>query len=209
MVNRLPFPTISSEDQDSIAATVRQIVDIVRSEFESDETARNFVTPFNHIRETLKETARYNEMTHLDRSGHIASLVNELESKSQKICGLTSADDEVLLSEIVGPSVFIKGEPINSQMILENAHASETQLISDLLYKLGKGARYITKHSQLIDRRLELLAHLCDVSVIEVINTLKAFSAYTLTDTLRYCYKACVICSWMQLWPLGHSLRNW
>ena len=170
MLNRMPFPDLSESTQSSLADVTSRITHIRSSWFDIDETARSFASPLPVVGDTLEDCARHRRTQHLNNCQKLAVLTEELELKSEVAFGLEHRSEKEIIAETVGPSVFSYGDADNPSKIGEWLNKTESELIAMLTADAGKGSRFITKNSQLVDRKLELISHLGKLSLPRVIS---------------------------------------
>ncbi|HQN19661.1 MAG TPA: hypothetical protein PKV86_10995, partial [Syntrophobacteraceae bacterium] len=170
MINRLPFPHISDGDRKQIVEVTEKLIHVKRKQFDRDETSRFYIGPAFSAYDSLSESAIAIENSRLDNLREIAILSSELETLSEQVFGLRTDEEKHLLWQTMGPSPHDYLKLDDGPSASDYIHISESELIDLLKRKSGGGARFITKNTQLVDRRLELISHLCQIPIEMVID---------------------------------------
>jgi hypothetical protein len=175
MINRLPAPDLRSFP---LALDIRQIAHSLviarRSLFDDDETSRYFQIHLPTTACTLREFACHQEIERLQVLLKMLADVEELERFSVLAIRLSTEMEREFLANMTSPNVLAYSEHVSPNVIKSVRHSyceDEFDIIQRLVTKQGSGARYITKNSQLIERKLELVSHLYEVMPSTVIKT--------------------------------------
>lgn len=167
MINRLPAPDLRSF---SLARDIRQIAHSLvlarRSLFDGDETSRYFQMHLPATACTLRELACHQETERLQTLLKVLAGVEDLERISARAMGLSTEGEREFLANMTSPDVLAYSGHASSDVtrsVRRSLRDDEFDIIQRLVIKQGSGARYITKNSQLIDRKLELVSHLYEV----------------------------------------------
>ena len=159
MINRLPFPLTDADIQKNIADMVERIVDLKQGLFSYDETSRNFIGLA--IGSNIISSAREKVGISLKIKREVADLCEQVENFADRIFRLTSLEQN-MLSELVGPSPYTydtQRQEIEGMVLADLYSKSDSDIIELVRAKMGRGSRYITKNSQMVDRKLELISH--------------------------------------------------
>ncbi len=169
MINRLPFPSIEPKMMSTISDVVKKIVNIKRKLFGTDESSRTFTAlPINQ-KNTVLDVSTAMELDYIDSCIELAEMIKKLELYAERVFNINN-EDKNMLDEIVGP-LSISYLPSNDLDKVETLmNHSNSELIEQLKQKLGRGARFITKNVQLIDRKFELISHLEEISLLDVLS---------------------------------------
>lgn len=206
MVNRLPFPPLGVDSQSRLAKLVENIVSNRRLLFTTDETARSFVSPIIQGGVTGSTTARI--LSHLDICRDIADQQEQIETIVDAILQLTKQEEE-MLSELMGPSVYAYPSEVPTQetcsSILTQFMDTDSAIITSLKVKIGRGSRFVTKNAQMVDRKLELIAHLFGLKLQAVIDVVTSSFAKRNVHSLELQLTAAELFSYC----LGSAYGRW
>jgi hypothetical protein len=206
MVNRLPFPLLRKNEQTNIAVLVRKSVSLRRRLFEEDETSRNFVV----LRSNgyLKDVYIERVSSDLEIFRQIADFQEKIELAIDELLNLNERE-KIILSEVTGPSVYeysnIHPSHEASLIILSNFSRTEGSIIETLKVERGRGARFVTKNTQMVDRKLELIAHLHEQKLQVIIDVIKASISTIDLNNTELQHVAVALCSYC----LGSLFGRW
>lgn len=165
MINRLPIPKIDII-KDTLTELTEKIVLLKRKTFYKDETSREFCF-INNVYDNLKDYIRKEILMNLESLLKQSFILNEIDFLINPIFGFS--EDEI--KSVVGENIWKFDSDCNSKEVIELYLLTEAQLVNKAHGVLG-GARYVTKNSQLLDRKIELISHTLKITPFIVINKL-------------------------------------
>jgi len=165
MINRLPIPNLEGVTEE-ISIITKHLIHLKRRAFNDDETSREFVSDKEKY-ECISDYVRKGIKRQLESYREQASLLERLDDLVEPIFGFT--EDEI--SNEVGRSLWGYTAEPNEEEILGLYLLSESDLIDRTRSTLG-GARYVTKNSQLLDRKIELISHVLSCKPSHIVSCL-------------------------------------
>lgn len=165
MINRLPIPNIDGIKNQLILLS-EQIILLKRKTFYNDETSREFCF-ISDTYDSLEDYIKNNNRRKFENLLEQASILKVIDALIEPVFGFKESE----IQSIVGENIWNYESYSDSNDIESLYVLTEAQLVSKALEVLG-GARYVTKNSQLLDRKIELISHILRVTPFTVINKL-------------------------------------
>jgi hypothetical protein len=173
MISRLPFPILLKDQSKRLSNLCREMVNLKRSLFKSDETSRDFVPAFGLIA-SPQEIAKFKQDEWLHLLSIEIDIAKELERLSSSIFEFEDHVSSVAIKNIVGPSVYEYPTASSRLNEIDNLWVlNESEIVQLLIGQRGAGARYVTKNCQLTDRKLELVSHLLEITPSSILSYLQ------------------------------------
>ena len=171
MINRLLFPHLSEESIKDLSKLSRRLVQKKQVDLCIDETSRYFISPLSVLdKSSLRASLEEAYVNQLISLVNLSKDVMELEILVSTCFGFDQADGPDLLCKYIGPLVSeYRKELVDKEKINSLFQLSEAELVSLARNIPGMGKRYITKNSQLINRKLELISHITEISILTLL----------------------------------------
>ena len=177
MINRLPFPELG-ENGLPLEKLSLKIIELKRNLFQLSEVSRNY-QPNLFRGEDVPAVSLNNLVLLLTNLKEQAELLSDMADYTDELFGFDESD----LAPVVGPNLWRYSSDAHED-IVDLYLKSDQELISIAVELFGGGARYITKNCQLLDRKIELIAHITQCHPVSIIQVLLSNTDNILTSEL-------------------------
>jgi hypothetical protein len=199
LLSRLPVPISQVE---KIAGDARKMIAIAFTFFLRDETSRYFsfaVPPQPLLAEAVQELER-ERVTHL---ANVLRLHQQVEDVAFEDLGFKS-NDRTVVDTVVGPHPLSYGHTLTNEdqnQIRQLWMLSESALVEAAVAVRG-ASRQLTKKAYCVDRRLELVSHICQRSAA-------AIAEFVIQDQLVPPGAVQNYCHALVSWAFGCAMGRW
>lgn len=166
MINRLPVPDVSGNIK-HIEQLSKDIILLKRKSFKFDETSREFEESLERFI-NVKSFTNQLIMNKFESLLAQCAVLRKLDGVISPLFGLT----EIEIATVVGRNVWDYSCPCDEVAVTELYSLDESKLVDTVRNVLG-GARFVTKNSQILDRKIELISHITSCPPESVIHALK------------------------------------
>lgn len=167
MINRLPMPKLEG-DQLTLEELSVTIIGLKRQCFSTDETSREFDPDIGNLVD-VEHFAKHLLLEKIENLLKQCSVFRKLDAIISPLFGLPEEE----ISVVVGKNVWHYSASCEDHLVKDLYSLDESRLVDRAKEVLG-GARFVTKNSQLLDRKIELISHITSCSPEDVLCSLKA-----------------------------------